>query len=185
MSALAIALIVLGQAAADVPVYWTGARSIVTTPEISLITDEWPWMRIWLRHTGREMELKNWERVAQDRPNEVRYDHYNESGIPFVNFNTHAVVVIFSGRVHQTAGYTVMGSRRNEEKLTIRYTPNVYSVVSDPRKPNQFVDQPFLFILVSRSMKAVRLEKGIPVKGPDAVQRFEFVKELVMPRPRH
>ena len=174
-----IVMAAVGQSV-DVPVFWSGSGSKVTTPEIALAADEWQWMRTWMRHTGATKELEIWEKVVKERPEEARYDYYNESGVPSVNFKTHVVLVIFSGRVRQTAGYSLLGTFRTGDAVTVRYAPDYYSVVVPYRKDSSglFVDVPFLFVLLPRDFRTLRLEKGITEGKGKPITKFQFVKEL-------
>jgi hypothetical protein len=181
MLATAIALLSMAQLPADVPVYWTGADSKIAQPAISLLTDEKSWIRTWLKHRGRAEELKLHER--QERSGEpLRYSYYVEDNLPLVNFETHVVLAMFSGTVSQSAGHTVMSVERNGEQMTLRFVPRYYSVaVSSEEELAKYRGKPFLFVLLPRTFKHLRLEKGIIEDKSKPITKFELVRVLTLP----
>lgn len=173
------------------PVVWSGGDSKITAARTELVTREWDWIRVWYQHKGLGKRFVEWESTTKAHPELRRYDYYNKTGMPEIDFRTHVVVAIFGGAQHNTAGYSVLETKLEGDTLVLRVLPRNYStvVVVPPGRsvsshlsklppPN---DRPFGFVLLPRTGRTLRLEEGIVERKGEPVTKFRPLKTFRIP----
>jgi hypothetical protein len=192
------------QAPNDVPIVLTGGFSKVKKAEVRIAGSTADWVSVWLRHTGSE-KLDAWEKMARERPGDIRYGYSGYDGVPEVSFDKHAVLVMFMGEVGQVAGYSILETQREGDTLTVRYLPRYFSVMSSrpitstrvvkdaegktvrvpvrsEEEKNKWMRSPYCFAVIPRNVAKVRLEEGIIERKGEPIKQWRFVSELQMPR---
>ena len=152
----------LAQTPAVCPVAWTGISSQVAEAQTLLVETEQDWFNLWLKHTGQD--ASKWPM---------------QNPVPKVDFKAYNVLVIFGGKLHQTAGYTVLSLDKAGESATFRFIPRVYGISVGPDTPKDaFLNTPYGFFLLPKNYKRVKLEEGILESKSEPVKKFKAVGEV-------
>lgn len=148
LSLLAASVAFSWQVAESKPyVTFAGAQSAIATRAYRKVTSAEDWAALWQEHRGIQAREGgyNW--------------HYNEAGVPIVDFDRCMVVAVFQGKAWNSAGVIAVSVTEEKERILIRFDDKSYQTAG-PDGGGERVTAYGLFVL-PKTDKPVVLEEDV------------------------